>query len=110
MLVRRFPVAVVLAVAAPLVLPVACTPLPRDAACVAAEACDQALEEPFGSFGADDTQFGDAGTCWLTADTAKPCITACADFLAEQVATFDADGDGVAEDSTQQAVVDACSG
>jgi hypothetical protein len=88
----------------------ACAPLPRDPACEAAEACDQALEEPFGSFGANDTQFGDAGSCWLSTDTAKPCVAACEQFIADQRAEVDADGDGVADDLTQQAVVDACGG
>ncbi len=68
----------------------ACVPLARDAACVAADNCDKALDEPFGSFDVTDDQFGDAaadpnvGTCWFSADTAAPCIQTCNAFVAEE--------------------------
>lgn len=88
--------------------PLGCTYLPRDGACLKAEACDAALEEPFGSFAADDAQFGDAGSCWVSADTAKPCVKACEDFVGEELADADADNDGVAEDPVKQQIVDAC--
>jgi hypothetical protein len=86
----------------------ACGPLARDAACEKADACDRALETPYGSFAVDDVQFGDAGSCWLSADTAEPCITACEQFVADRLAEVDNDGDGRAEVATNQTVVDAC--
>ncbi len=92
-----------------------CSAIERDPACVLAEKCDNALEEPSGDFVANDPvfgddlnadgtagQFGDVGTCWQNADTAKPCIQACKDFVKEQAAIAQGDGD--------QAVVDACGG
>jgi hypothetical protein len=56
----------------------------RDPACAAAEACDRALAEPFGDFDADDPAFGDGGTCWQSADTARPCTQTCEQFRADQ--------------------------
>jgi hypothetical protein len=56
----------------------------RDPACVAADACDQALAEPFGDFAVDDPAFGDGGSCWQSSDTARPCTTACDQFRADQ--------------------------
>ncbi|MBM4283284.1 MAG: hypothetical protein FJ137_21910 [Deltaproteobacteria bacterium] len=86
----------------------ACGPVSRDAACEKADACDQALEAPYGSFAVDDLQFGDTGSCWLTAETATPCVAACDRFVADRLAEHDADADGRAEVATDQAVVDAC--
>lgn len=104
----RFALASALVLAA---LP-ACVPIARDAACVAAQACDNALERPFGDFEQTDPVFGDdlngdgtvgdAGTCWANAEAAKPCIDACNDFLAEQVAIAEAQGN--------DAVILACGG
>jgi hypothetical protein len=89
-----------------------CTPVDRDPACIAADACDQALERPFGDFGAQDLAFGDdlngdgeagdVGTCWQNADTAAPCVAACQDFLAEQQELARAVGN--------VAVLEACGG
>lgn len=79
-----------------------CVPIERDAACVAAQACDEALERPFGDFAETDPVFGDAGTCWANAETAKPCINACTAFLADQIAIADAQGNN--------AVILACGG
>jgi hypothetical protein len=87
---------------------IGCAPLPRDAACEKADACDRALPDPYGSFDVDDVQFGDNGSCWLSAQTAKPCIAACTDFTADQLAEVDADDDGVADVSVDQSIVDAC--
>jgi hypothetical protein len=100
-------------VLAAVVLVAACGAIPRDAACVAAEKCDNALQEPFGSFAAtdpqfgdnlngDDTagQFGDVGTCWQSADTAKPCIAQCKQFVKEQ--------HDIAAANNDQGVLDAC--
>jgi hypothetical protein len=56
----------------------------RDPACAAAEACDRALAEPFGDFDADDPAFGDGGTCWQSAETARPCTQTCDQFRADQ--------------------------
>lgn len=56
----------------------------RKAECIAADDCDRALNEPFGSFDAADGIFGDAGTCWQTEDTAKPCVATCEQFRADQ--------------------------
>lgn len=95
----RFPIAfAVLAVVAF----AGCVPLPRDQACLDAEACDAALERPFGDFNADDPVFGDVGTCWQNADSQKPCILSCQEFLADQVA--------IAQGQGNQAVIDACGG
>lgn len=63
-----------------------CGPIARDKACVAAEKCDNAREEPFTSFDAEDAQFGDLGTCWQNPDTAKACIAACDSFVADELA------------------------
>jgi hypothetical protein len=56
----------------------------RKAECIAADACDRALAESFGDFDAADPTFGDAGTCWQTEDTAKPCVATCEQFRADQ--------------------------
>jgi hypothetical protein len=56
----------------------------RDPACIAADACDQALAEPFGDFALDDPAFGDGGTCWQSTDTARPCVAACDQFRVDQ--------------------------
>lgn len=56
----------------------------RKAECIAADACDRALAEPFGDFDSADPTFGDAGLCWQTEDTAKPCVATCAQFRADQ--------------------------
>lgn len=77
-------------------------PLKRDAACLAAEKCDAALERPFEDFKADDPVFGDLGTCWQNADSQAPCILSCQQFLADQVELAQAQGN--------QAVIDACGG
>jgi hypothetical protein len=89
-----------------------CVPIARDPACIAAQACDEALERPTGDYEPTDPVFGDdlnddgtagdAGTCWANAETAKPCIDACNDFLAEQVAIAQAQGN--------DAVILACGG
>jgi hypothetical protein len=94
------------------VVAVGCVPIERDAACVAAQACDQALERPFGDFEQTDPVFGDdlngdgtvgdAGTCWANAEAAVPCVNACNDFLAEQIAIAQAQGN--------DAVILACGG
>jgi hypothetical protein len=94
---------------------VGCAPIARDAACVDADACDQALEQPFGSFAATDPQFGDdlngdgtaglagdTGSCWTNAETAKPCVDECNRFRAEQVAIAQAQNNAV--------VAEACGG
>lgn len=90
----------------------ACVPIARDPACVSADACDQALERPFGDFVVTDPVFGDdlngdgtigdAGTCWQNNESAVPCIAVCNDFLKEQVDIAVAQGN--------QAVIDACGG
>ena len=105
---RAFAPALLLVVAASF----GCVPIARDAACVAAQACDEALERPFGDFAPTDPVFGDdlngdgtvgdAGTCWANAEAAKPCVDACTDFLAEQVAIAQAQGN--------DAVILACGG
>ena len=90
-----------------------CGAIKRDPACAAAEKCDNALQEPFGDFAANDPvfgddlnkdknagQFGDVGTCWQSADTAKPCIAQCKAFLKEQ--------HDIAVANNDQAVIDAC--
>ena len=74
-----------------------CSAIKRDAQCVAAEKCDSSLQQPFGDFAANDPvfgddlnkdgtagQFGDVGTCWQSADTAKPCVAQCKAFIQEQ--------------------------
>lgn len=79
-----------------LLLP-ACTAIARDKSCADAEKCDNSLQAPFGDFAANDpvfgddlnkdgkaAQFGDVGTCWQSADTAKPCVAQCKAFLQEQ--------------------------
>jgi hypothetical protein len=90
----------------------ACAPVPRAAECDLADACDQALEQPFGSFAKNDPQFGDdldgdgdaaegdVGTCWQNAETAKPCVDECTRFVAEQRA--------IAEQQENGAVLAAC--
>lgn len=103
----RCPLALVLFAAV-----VACTPIDRDPTCVAAEACDLALERPFGDFAVTDPIFGDdlngdgtttdAGTCWQSAESAVPCIDGCTDFVQEQLDLAIAQGN--------QAVIDACGG
>ncbi|HEY4222880.1 MAG TPA: hypothetical protein VGO62_16095 [Myxococcota bacterium] len=94
----------------------ACSAIKRDAACVAAEKCDDALQTPFGSFAANDPVFGDdingkgneegnfgnVGTCWQNAATAKPCIDQCKAFTQEQ--------HDIAVQSGLQDVADACPG
>lgn len=52
--------------------------------CKAADACDRALAEPFGSFDVAEPTFGDAGSCWQTEDTAAPCVQACNQFRVDQ--------------------------
>ena len=54
----------ILGAAAALTALAACTPIARDPACDAADACDQALNAPFGDFVKDDPAFGDVGSCW----------------------------------------------
>jgi hypothetical protein len=85
-----------------------CSGVPRDPACEQADRCDRALEDPYQSFGVDDVQFGDDGSCWLSAETAVPCVEACERFVTERRADVDADGDGTAELPTQQSILDAC--
>jgi hypothetical protein len=110
---RRFaPVSMVVVLAFALAALVGCVPIERDAACVNAQKCDQALERPFGDFEVTDPVFGDdlngdgtagdAGTCWANAEAAKPCVDACNDFLAEQIAIAEAQGN--------DAVILACGG
>lgn len=106
------PVALLVASMASLASVSGCVPIARDAACVAAQACDEALERPFGDFAPTDPVFGDdlngdgtvgdVGTCWQNAEAAKPCVDACNDFLAEQVAIAQAQGN--------DAVIAACGG
>lgn len=74
----------------------------RKQECKDAEACDQALEEPFGDFDADDDAFGDLGNCWQTEDTAAPCVQACNDFVAEQLAE--------AQEDNKVGIIEACGG
>jgi hypothetical protein len=74
----------------------------RKAECIDAEACDRALEQPFGDFNADDATFGDLGTCWQTEDTAAPCVAACNTFRADQVE--------LATEQNNLAVIEACGG
>ncbi len=74
----------------------------RKAECIDAEACDQALEQPFGDFNADDPVFGDLGTCWQTEDTAAPCVAQCNTFRADQVE--------LATAQNNLAVIEACGG
>ena len=100
-----------------------CSAIKRDDACLKAEKCDDALQaevsgtnthgfangQGVSQFGATDPvfgddldgvaahtgQFGNTGTCWQNADTAKPCIDQCNQFLKDQQAAALADGDGV---------------
>lgn len=105
---RRFALVLVLVSAAL----TGCVPIARDAACVAAQACDVSLERPFGDFEQTDPVFGDdlngdgtvgdAGTCWANAEAAKPCVNACTEFLADQIAIAEAQGNN--------AVILACGG
>ena len=95
---------------------VGCVPVARDATCVAADACDQALERPTEDFAVTDPVFGDdlngdgtagvdltdVGTCWQNAGSAAPCIAACQAFLDEQV--------GIAQGQNNVAVIEACGG
>jgi len=74
----------------------------RKAECVQADACDQALDEPFGDFAADDPIFGAAGTCWQTEESAAPCVQTCNTFRAQE-ALF-------AQQQGRQDIVDACGG
>ena len=80
----------------------ACVLLPRDPACIAAEACDAALERPVGDYQADDQVFGDLGTCWQNAETQKPCIATCLAFVADELA--------IGQAQNNKAVVEACGG
>jgi hypothetical protein len=66
-----------------------CPPIPRDQACIDADACDLNSNfdvSPTGNFKADDPVFGDLGTCWQNDVSAKPCIDACVAFLNVQAA------------------------
>jgi hypothetical protein len=80
-----------------LVLGVAsCEFLPRSPQCLAAERCDQALDEPFGSFGANDEQFGDEGNCWLSGFNADACSAECDAFVATELREAELRGDNAA--------------
>jgi hypothetical protein len=114
-----------------LVLVVAgCSAIKRDAACVAAEKCDDALQaevsgtnthgfangQGVSQFGATDPvfgddldgnpahagQFGNVGSCWQSADTAKPCVDQCNQFVKDQQVDATANNDA--------AVLAACGG
>lgn len=81
----------------------ACVPIEPKAECAkTAFACDQALEQPFGSFDEDDQTFGVGGTCWQNEETAKACVTECNDFVAEQLA--------LGQEQKNNAVILACGG
>lgn len=98
------------------VMTFACAPVARDPTCDAAEACDKALDEPFGDFASTDPVFGDdlngdgtvgvdladVGTCWQNDTTAAPCINSCKAFIAEQQA--------IATEQGNAAVIAACGG
>lgn len=79
-----------------------CVPIARDGACLAAEACDDALDQPFNDFDADDQTFGDAGTCWANGETAKACVVECDKFVTDQLA--------LAEASNNRGIIVACGG
>jgi hypothetical protein len=94
----------------------ACAPVGRSQECLDADACDKALELPFGDFVATDPVFGDdlngdgnvdgtltdSGTCWQNAETAKTCAAECTRFIQEQNA--------LAVQVGNQGVIDACGG
>jgi hypothetical protein len=84
----------------------------REAPCIAAEACDRALAEPFGDFDADDPVFGDGGTCWQTPDTAAPCNATCEQFRADQrrIALDQADAAIGINKEVPLAIFEACGG
>ena len=58
----------------------------RKAECVAARDCDQARDAPYNAFEDADEAFGETGSCWQTEDTAAPCVAACTEFVADQLA------------------------
>lgn len=105
-----------LASLAVLAVSAACAPVARDPACIAADACDQALELPTEDFAANNPQFGDdlnndgvagvdltdSGTCWQNAETAAVCAKTCQDFLAAELAN--------AQEDNNVAVIEACGG
>ena len=125
-----FFVVVIAIAAATLAVASGCSALKRDAACVAAEKCDEALQaqnsnaaspgfsngEGVSQFAATDPVFGDdidgnkdhagffgnVGSCWQSADTAKPCVDQCKQFVADQQA--------LAVDNLDQAAFGACGG
>jgi len=84
----------------------------RKAECIAADECDRALAEPFGDFDVADETFGDAGTCWQTEDTAKPCVATCEQFRADQrqLALEQADAAIGVNKEVPLAVFEACGG
>lgn len=74
----------------------------RKAECVAAQECDLARDAPYGDFNDDDDAFGATGSCWQTEGTAAPCVLACTDFIADELADATAKND--------QARIVACGG
>ena len=74
----------------------------RKAECVAAKQCDQARDDPYDGFEDDDDAFGETGSCWQTEETAAPCVAACNNFVAQQLAA------GVAADNL--GLIVACGG